>query len=331
MDARLTEEQRSLRETAGRIARRSAAATVDALGDSQRITQLARDLADSGLLELRHADAGPTGVEVAIVAEQLAAAASEASFVGPTLAADLCRRAGIETPETCTIALTTDLDRIAVESDLETALAFDAGTVTHAFYLTESGDKYGLAVAPLRVGKATVDLTRPLAALTAAETRELAGPVLTVDDLALWRAFAHSVLSADLLGSARTAHLTTVAYATGRTQYGRPVASFQAVQHLLADSLVLLEGIESAVNYASWAVDAEDPDSAIDTALVSKLYCTNAARTINEIAIQVHGGIGNTWECMIHVYLRRALLAGQVLGDEGTLMEQLVDRRLKVA
>lgn len=331
MDARLTDEQRSVRDTAARMAQKSATTTVDGLGKTRSADRLARDLVASGFTELRASDAGPTGVEVALVAEQLASAAAEASFIGTTLAADLCRRAGVGAPSSCTIALTGDLARLATQDELPAAVAFDSAAVSRALYLKPSGEKFGLASVPVGARGAAVDLTRPLARLSQEDSVELTGAALTADDIAAWRAFGHAVLSADLLGSARAAHLATVAYAIGRTQYGRPVASFQAVQHLLAESLVLLEGAQSAVGYASWAVDAEPADTAIDTALVSKLYCTSAARTISEIAIQVHGGIGNTWECMVHIHLRRALLAGQILGDEGALMEELIEHRLRAA
>jgi alkylation response protein AidB-like acyl-CoA dehydrogenase len=327
----LTDEQRGLRETVARMARKSSASSVAELGDKQRVDQLAKDLAEAGLLELRDPEAGPTAVEVAIVAEELALTAAEASFVGPTLAADLCRRAGVKVPPSSTVALTDDLSHIATPSELTKAVAFDAGSVQRALYITPNGDKFGLAWVDVGAASHSVDLTRPLGQLVEDESTVLVDATLTADDLAAWRSFAHAMVSADLLGAARAAHVATVDYATSRTQYGRPVASFQAVQHLLAESLVLLEGAESAVNYAAWAVDAEPLDEAIEVALVSRLYCTTAARTVNEIAIQVHGGIGNTWECMVHVHLRRALLAGQVLGDEGVLMEQLVDRRLKVS
>jgi alkylation response protein AidB-like acyl-CoA dehydrogenase len=331
VDARLTEEQRSLRGTVARIVRKSAPLTVSELGDVKRTERLARDLANAGVLELRDPDVGPTGVEVALVAEQLALAAAEASFVGPILAADLCRRAGVAPPTSCTLALTRDLSRIALEPVRSDAVAFDAGSAQRALHVTANCDKFGLRVGGVAARQLSVDLTRPFAELVGEDVEELADAVLTAEDVEVWRAFGHMVLSADLLGSARAAHLATVAYAGGRTQYGRSIASFQAVQHLLAESLVLLEGAESAVNYAAWAIDAEPPETAIETALVSKLYCTNAARTVCETAIQIHGGIGNTWECMVHIHLRRVLVAGLVLGDEGALTEELVDRRVRAA
>jgi alkylation response protein AidB-like acyl-CoA dehydrogenase len=80
---------------------------------------------------------------------------------------------------------------------------------------------------------------------------------------------------------------------------------------------VATEGSRSAALHAAWAVDALSPEDALAASAVAKAYCARAARTVCEIAIQVHGGIGNTWECLAHVYLRRALLSSDVLGGAG--------------
>ncbi len=117
----------------------------------------------------------------------------------------------------------------------------------------------------------------------------------------------------------------SVGYAAERRQYGVPVGSFQAVQHLLADAHVATEGSRSVALHAAWAVDALPADDALAAAAVAKAYCARAARTVCETAIQVHGGIGNTWECLAHVYLRRALLAGDVLGGVGPSLARVLD------
>jgi alkylation response protein AidB-like acyl-CoA dehydrogenase len=154
----------------------------------------------------------------------------------------------------------------------------------------------------------------------------LGGPIDT-DQLARWRALAQATLAADLLGSLVAAHDMTLVYAGDRQQYGRAIGSFQAVQHLMADSLVWLEGARSAVQYATWSADQADLTEVIESALVAKIYTSIAARSVCEIAIQVHGGIGNTWECMVHVHLRRALVSAQALGSENLLLEELARRR----
>jgi alkylation response protein AidB-like acyl-CoA dehydrogenase len=76
--------------------------------------------------------------------------------------------------------------------------------------------------------------------------------------------------------------------------------------------------------HAAWAVDALDPEEALGAAARAKAYCARAARTVCETSIQVHGGIGNTWECLAHVHLRRALLSSEVLGGVGVNMGRVL-------
>ena len=76
-----------------------------------------------------------------------------------------------------------------------------------------------------------------------------------------------------------------------------------------------MEGSRSVTLHAAWAVEALSPGEAMAAAAVAKAYAARAARNVCETAIQVHGGIGNTWECLAHVFLRRALLSGDALGD----------------
>ena len=101
-------------------------------------------------------------------------------------------------------------------------------------------------------------------------------------------------------------------YAKIREQYGKQIGSYQAVAHLLAESLALIEGSVSVLRHAAWAVDELTPAEAIRAAQVAKVYCARATRTVCETAVQVHGGIGNTWECLVHVYLRRALTSTEL-------------------
>ena len=117
-----------------------------------------------------------------------------------------------------------------------------------------------------------------------------------------------STTTADLVGVvARRARPRRATTRRSVEQYGKAIGSYQAVAHLLAESLALIEGSVSVLRHAAWAVDELAPAEAIRAAQVAKVYCARAARTVCETAIQVHGGIGNTWECLAHVYLRRAL------------------------
>ena len=135
---------------------------------------------------------------------------------------------------------------------------------------------------------------------------------MTAEAAARWLALALVATTADLVGIARGAHSVACDYAKIREQYGKQIGSYQAVAHLLAESLALIEGSVSVLRHAAWGVDELAPDQAIRAAQVAKVYCARATRTVCETAIQVHGGIGNTWECLVHVYLRRALTSTEL-------------------
>jgi Acyl-CoA dehydrogenase, C-terminal domain len=152
----------------------------------------------------------------------------------------------------------------------------------------------------------TVDLTRSLAGVVESPV-EL--DELSEQDAGRWRALALTVTCADLVGAARGAHALACEYAKVREQYGATIGSYQAVGHLLAESLALIEGSISVLRHAAWAVDELPAAEAIEAARVAKIYCARAALTVCETSIQVHGGIGNTWECLAHIYLRRVLAA----------------------
>jgi alkylation response protein AidB-like acyl-CoA dehydrogenase len=99
------------------------------------------------------------------------------------------------------------------------------------------------------------------------------------------------------------------------------------VQHLLADAHVAMEGSRSIALHAAWAVDALPADDALAACSAAKAYCARAARSACETSIQVHGGIGNTWECLAHVFLRRALFSTDVLGGIGRNLERVLAAR----
>ncbi|MGE2836994.1 acyl-CoA dehydrogenase family protein [Mycobacterium sp. SMC-4] len=152
----------------------------------------------------------------------------------------------------------------------------------------------------------TVDLTNSLTGVaeSPAELEEL-----SEEDAGRWYALALTATTADILGAARGTHALATEYAKVRSQYGATIGSYQAVAHLLAESLALIEGSISVARHAAWAVDELPVAEAIEAGRVAKIYTARAAMTVCETSIQVHGGIGNTWECLAHVYLRRVLAA----------------------
>jgi alkylation response protein AidB-like acyl-CoA dehydrogenase len=99
------------------------------------------------------------------------------------------------------------------------------------------------------------------------------------------------------------------------------------LQHMAAEALVSVEAARGCALYAAWAVDALPVDQALESARIAKAYTSEHAREVCEAAIQMHGGIGMTWEAMPHVYLRRALLGRLTLGDEHVHYACLADGR----
>jgi len=133
---------------------------------------------------------------------------------------------------------------------------------------------------------------------------------------------AATAVSAEMLGAADRVLEMTVAYAKDRVQFGRPIGGFQAVKHRCADMLVDVEGMRSATYYAGWAVGAADPDASA-AASVAKVWSSDAARRVMASGLQVHGGIGFTWEHDLHLFLKRSQLDQMSFGDAGLHRERL--------
>jgi alkylation response protein AidB-like acyl-CoA dehydrogenase len=340
VDTRDTPEQAELRRAARQLARELGPPTVTDLDDETRAKRLAQAVRDAGWLELRHdsGDGAPwaSGVEVAIVADALGGAVADVAFAGPVLAADLARRVGLADTDDAVVAFAPNLiDAAVVDGGRLTEPAFaidgDRERGDHASVLVAEGDGHYLALVPVTALGTGADLTRTVREVAARTTAEIVPGqtrALTADDLVHWFALGLALTSADLVGLMRGVLDVTVAYAAERKQYGVPVGSFQAVQHLLAESHTLIEGSRSIALHASWAVDNLPPAEARAAGRVAKAYCARAARTVGETAIQVHGGIGNTWECIVHLYVRRALLSSQWFGDDGEQLRQLQRERL---
>ncbi|WP_297701178.1 acyl-CoA dehydrogenase family protein [Mycobacterium sp.] len=288
MDVRLTAEQQQLRDAAAKLADDLGPAAVQDLDDQARIARLDKQIGSTGWRSLR--SDGASGVEVAIVAEEFGRRLVDTPFLGPVLADDLARHIG---------------------DDASGATVVVDGRVIDARGARRALSLSGGAVSAVEVQALTdgVDLTR-------ADAKIVGSPVtlgeVSAEVAEQWRALALVTTAADLVGVARGAHAVACDYAKIREQYGKQIGSYQAIAHLLAESLALIEGSISVLRHAAWAVDELAPAEAIRAAQIAKVYCARATRTVCETAIQVHGGIGNTWECVAHVYLRRALTSTEL-------------------
>jgi alkylation response protein AidB-like acyl-CoA dehydrogenase len=121
-------------------------------------------------------------------------------------------------------------------------------------------------------------------------------------------------VAAEMLGSASRALDMAVEYAKDRVQFNKPIGSFQAVKHRCADMLVDVEGMRSTVYWAAWSIGAHAPDASI-AASTAKIWCSDASKRVMASALQVHGGIGFTWEHDLHFFLKRAQLDQLTFGD----------------
>ena len=129
-------------------------------------------------------------------------------------------------------------------------------------------------------------------------------------------------VAAEMLGAADRVLELAVEYAKDRVQFGHPIGSFQAVKHRCADMLVDVEGMRSSVYWAAWCLAAGDRDASV-AASTAKVWGSDASRRVMASGLQVHGGIGFTWEHDLHLFLKRAQLDQLTFGDAAYHRERL--------
>src|ERR1700677_4220209 len=125
---------------------------------------------------------------------------------------------------------------------------------------------------------------------------------------------AATALVAEMVGEMQRTLDVTVEYAKTRKQFGKPIGMFQAVQHQCADMYLETESARSAAYYAAWALEENTPDAAVAVS-IAKMYASDAGRTVGNRGIQIHGGMGFTWENDLHLYYRRAKASETAFGD----------------
>jgi alkylation response protein AidB-like acyl-CoA dehydrogenase len=184
----------------------------------------------------------------------------------------------------------------------------------------------GVSVAPVK----GIDLTNRWAEVFFAEAQVPADALVGPEGEA-WPALERTLrtaavgAAAEMLGCARRCLEMSTEYAKVREQFGQPIGSFQAIRHKCAEMLLEVENAHSAVYYAAWALDANAPDAAV-AASVAKSYVGDASRKVCGEAIQVHGGIGFTWEFDLHLYFKRAKALESLYGDQEFHRELIVQR-----
>jgi alkylation response protein AidB-like acyl-CoA dehydrogenase len=267
--------------------------------------------------------AGATFAEVAVICEELGRAAAATSYLGSAVLSVgvLNMLAPSALRDELLTGVVSGRIRLAVALDGQ-GFVPDADGADRVLLVTDSG----VCVAnPPVIPQPVLDETRRLATVTTdggdAETLYFAAA--SADPVGRVRDRAAVALAADSLGIAEAMLTATVDYAKVRRQFGRPIGSFQAVKHACADMLVQVDVARELVRAAVESVVHGRADAAPSMA---KAYATGMAVDVAGKAMQLHGGIGYTWESGVHIYLKRAALNRSLYGSPAAHRRQLAKR-----
>jgi len=272
-------------------------------------------------------------VEVAVLAEEIGAHAGPAPVVPTVLALDALGGATPAAEELVQRLVGGSIGCVAWARDLGAVSAREQGgswTLTGRPAPTPYAPSASVAVvsaaAPDGAALFAVDLDetgRPGSEPAMDRTREVgwlrleATPAQRIGDAAAADALLDRgavYACAEMLGGAAHVLDLAVEYAKERVQFGRPIGSFQAVKHRCADMLVDVEGMRSTTYWAAWCLAADDAEASI-AASTAKVWCVDASKRVMASALQVHGGIGFTWEHDLHLFMKRAQLDQLEMGD----------------
>ncbi len=341
MDATLSDELVILRDTVARLTAELAPESPEQLpaqgpGDKQWL-----QLAEMGLLGMRLPESAggmpSSGVEVVLTAEEFGKRLVPLPFVGSAvLASSLLAAAEAEAELLESLASGSRrfapvfdpcLGRLAFRG--ESGVAWEARGAEAGLVIDRATQRL-TAVRLTGAALNGADLTRELYHVdAAAETLDVGDLGAAISDEAHQRVLALTLaaLSADMVGQMQAALDAAVLHVSEREQFGVPVGTFQAVQHMAAEAQVSTEAARGLAWHAGWAADALDTQAALLAARTAKAYCSEHARSVVEISMQMHGGVAFTWEHRVHLLVRRALLGRQTLGDEHAQLDAIADLR----
>ena len=325
----LNDEQRAVRDAVDELCRSrwsSSAARRHGAGedDGAALWNALRDAGWTGVsVAEEHGGQGLGAVELALVCESLGRVMAPGTFFGNAAAAVLVAQAGDDAQRQRWLAGFASGKAPGALGVLDpdgSALVYDAQDAA-VFVLARRGQALVAAAESCRVEPvAGVDITRRLSRVSAGDAVELRGDV----DAALDR--LEVALSAELVGVASAAMNLAVEHARTRQQFGNPIGAYQAVSHRCADMLLDVESARSAMLFAAWTADNE-PDQLAVAASVAKVAAAQGAWRTSTSSLQVHGGIGFTWEHDCHLLLRRATASGHMLDSSDWHLDRVAARR----
>ncbi len=324
MDFDLSDDQRALQD--------AAAALLDSLASTENVrgtagkeeaydTALWSAMVEQGWTGIELAeDEGGLGfgtVEAAVLAEQVGRHVAPAPFIENLLAAGVLANAGGHDKLVERLVSGDAIACVAWRPDVPVPYA----PVADVAVAMREEEVLLVELQPGDIAREpAMDLTRPLGwlRLDGRSAEAIGGAAEAVNFLDR----GATLYAAALLGEAARALEMATEYAKERVQFGKPIGSFQAVKHRCADMLVDVEGMRSTAYWAAWALGADDSEASL-AASTAKTWCSDAARRVMASALQVHGGIGFTWEHDLHLFLKRSQLDQSMFGDGAYHRERL--------
>ena len=303
----------------------------------------------------KYGGGGLTYVDLVLIMEEMGRVVLPSPFIWTVMFAEAIKRAGSDNQKSSLLPKVASGDLIATVAYLEPSAAWSADAITMsarkdsdgyilngsklfvndahiadcmlvAARTGESGNR-GVTLFALEAKRMGITITR---LTTMDQTRKLAEvkftdvKVETSDIVGApgngWETLSKVIdrgkvmLAGEMMGGAQKVLELTVDYAKVRVQFGRPIGSFQAVQHKCANMMIDVESAKSAAYYASWAVSNEVDEAPLAAAL-AKAAASDAFRRVSADGIQLHGGIGFTWDHDLHLYFKRAKSSEFTFGD----------------
>jgi len=320
MDFELSDDQRALQEAAADL--------LGSLATTEKVrASAAKDEAYDAALWAAMVEQGWTGIELpedqgglgfgmveaAVLAEQVGAHVAPAPFIENLLAAGALAAAKQE----AWVERLVNGDAVAcVAWRPEIPVAY--APVADVAVVIDS-DKQEVLLVELDKGPAidrepAMDLTRPLGWLRLDGREKQTTTIGAAAEATALLDRGAALYAAALLGGAARVLDMSAEYAKERVQFGKPIGSFQAVKHRCADMLVDVEGMRSTAYWSAWCLSAADEEASL-AASTAKTWCSDAARRVMGSGLQVHGGIGFTWEHDLHLFLKRSQLDQLAFGD----------------
>jgi alkylation response protein AidB-like acyl-CoA dehydrogenase len=298
-------------------------------------------------------------VELAVVAEEMGRAVLPSPFISTLWAAALIARAGSEGQKAqyleaissgelkATVALVEasnswNLEHVQLHAEKSgdnyvlngrKDYVTDAGVANLIVTVARSGDDLVLLPVAAHSDGVTITLTPGIDATRKLYSVEFNGVTVPQADaletgyraqeaLEQATAIANVALCGEMVGGMQWVLDESVEYVKTRQQFGKPVGIYQAVQHRCADMVLQTESSRSAVYYAAWALSENDPSAKLAVS-AAKAYCSEAGRLVGNNGIQVHGGIGFTWEHNLHLYYKR-FKSSEIMFGDATFHRELI-------